>query len=73
MKKIVLISLLFLVSCKNSNVKTQAKKYRINRSSEIQIIEVDKCEYLYLEFEVDRSALLIHKGNCKNHSNKNIK
>lgn len=53
MKKILLISLLF-IGCRESTIK----------ESEEIIISYDGCEYL--KFQLNEGYILSHKGNCKN-------
>lgn len=64
MKKIYLLSLLFLLSC--GKEKNNKQSFRIQESeSHLQVIIIDSCEYLYGPW--GNATVLTHKGNCKNH------
>jgi hypothetical protein len=68
MKKLLLTAtmLMVLASCEGPNVEPKSTTYRIGISfgREIEVYELEGCEYFYLQY--DRSASLTHKGNCKN-------
>jgi hypothetical protein len=68
MKKMLLsgMVLMVLASCEEPNVHPKSTTYRIGISfgREIEVYELEGCEYFYLQY--DRSASLTHKGNCKN-------
>lgn len=68
MKKVILsFSLLALVGCSKSNVKSHDTDIYIHGYSRpLEFIEVDGCEYLLGNWGY--ATVLTHKGNCKNHS-----
>lgn len=68
---ILLITLLILTSCKrddshHKSIKTAKLINSFGNSWELEILEIDRCEYL---FYGNNGKLLTHKGNCKNHRN----
>jgi hypothetical protein len=67
MKKLVLIlAVLALYSCTESNVVRQQTGYVIRDAyAPLEVIIVDSCEYLYGGW--GHATVLTHKGNCKNH------
>lgn len=66
MKKLTLITLVFLSACTESNVEKKKTTY-IVRDSEaaVEVVIIDSCEYLYGPW--GNATVLTHKGNCKNH------
>jgi hypothetical protein len=66
MKKIYLVSLifLFLFSCSNSNKKSREKIKMKDSETLLEIVIIDNCEYLYGAW--GNATVLTHKGNCKN-------
>lgn len=67
MKKLLLIlAVLVLYSCTESNVVKQKTEYVVRSGGyNVQIIVMDSCEYLYGDW--GNATVLTHKGNCKNH------
>jgi len=62
MKTIILIMAVFFVSCETT-VETKTLPLTTWNGSEVKIVIIDGCEYLYV-FSDTRS--LTHKGNCSN-------
>lgn len=55
----------------NYTADKSAKKYRENKQfasfqKHLQVVELDGCEYYYACPSRLESAVLVHKGNCKN-------
>ena len=71
MKKL-LIATLLITSCREPNVPKSSTKYRINMDAELSILELEGCEYYYIENDHGTIIDMEHKGNCKNiiHQNK---
>jgi len=64
MKKIYLIPLLFIFSCSSPNKRTTEKIKMENSETSLEVVIIDKCEYLYGAW--GNATVLTHKGNCKN-------
>ena len=70
---ILLITLLVLSSCvqntdqTNRSIKTTKLIGSYGNSWELEIIEIDGCEYFFCS-NID-NKMFTHKGNCKNHRN----
>lgn len=49
-----------------ANIDTKNTSYTIPTlyGADLQVVEIEGCEYFFTEY--DRSAILTHKGNCKN-------
>lgn len=73
MRVIKILTVCFLVffaaSCSQGNIEPSTSiGYRNDLQSEITVIEIDSCEYLFATCGSDsRGSVLTHKGNCKNH------
>ena len=64
MKKILIIPILLLISCTESNVdKKKTKLVVIDTYSPVEIVVIDSCEYLFGPW--GNATVLTHKGNCK--------
>ena len=55
--------MLFVLSCKELP-ETKKTGIWLSNGSQIEIIEVDGCEYLW--YDGEGQTALAHKGNCKN-------
>jgi hypothetical protein len=66
MKKLLLTAtvLMVLASCEETNVERKQTPYTIDINHELEIVEVEGCQYLYGPW--GGSTVLTHKGNCKN-------
>lgn len=65
LKILLLLLLIGMMGCYEPNVKSDETNYIISAiNGPIKIINIEGCQYFYLLY--DRSASLIHKGNCNN-------
>jgi len=70
MKKLLIVTL-FITSCREPNVPKSSTKYRISMDTELSILELEGCEYYYIENDYSTIIDMEHKGNCKNIIHKN--
>ncbi len=64
MKHLLLIIIL-LTSCRQPNVdKTPTKFVLKENASPLEIVEIDRCQYLYADW--GGAIVFTHKGNCTN-------
>lgn len=61
MKKLLI--LLLIIGCKELP-ETEKTGVWLSNGSQIEIITVDSCEYLW--YDGESQTALAHKGNCKN-------
>jgi hypothetical protein len=79
MKKIVfLVGLFLLVSCSDDTETTTENvdnseylKFEYGAVDEYHIQEIDGCEYIVVNGQVNEQPALTHKGNCKYCSQQN--
>ena len=65
MKKLVILWVLALFGCNESNVKTENTGYYVGEFvNELQVVEIDSCQYLFGDW--GNATILTHKGNCNN-------
>lgn len=64
MKKLLIIALIFLVSCNQpTNNINKDEKF----TGEYEIVNIEDCENVYSHLGDEGSGALTHKGNCKNY------
>ncbi len=64
MKKILLLLIVALTACGESNVPTTDTQYDLGWDSPLKVIVIDECEYLYGDW--GQMTVLTHKGDCSN-------
>jgi len=63
-QNLIALVLIAMLGCSAPSVKRQSTNYVLNATGDrIEIIEIDSCEYLFLENSY--IMLIEHKGNCK--------
>jgi hypothetical protein len=64
--KLLLLALAMVMAGCGGNVDTNSTTYTIPTllGADLQVVQIEGCEYFFTEY--DRSAILTHKGNCKN-------
>jgi hypothetical protein len=63
-KAIVLLGIIGLFGCNESNVKTKQTEFYIKDYDPLKIVEIDSCQYLFGDW--GNATILTHKGNCDN-------
>ena len=64
MKYLFLLVVVVLVGCDQENKNATTKESDVKfRGSDVSIIEIDSCEYIY--FFLGKGPGFTHKGNCK--------
>jgi hypothetical protein len=64
MKKLVILWVLALFGCNESNVEKEKTGIYINTGNQLEIVLIDGCQYFYGSF--GHAVVLTHKGNCNN-------
>jgi hypothetical protein len=63
--KYLLLIIILLTSCRQANVdKTPTKFVLKENASPLEIVEIDRCQYLYGDW--GGAIVFTHKGNCTN-------
>ena len=62
---IIVTTIFVLSSCSEGNVPSEKSPYEVgNFGTELKVIKIEGCEYFFTDYR--RSAIMCHKGNCKN-------